>query len=440
VCRPHARTALLATGAAALLLALGAYTPLFRILFDWLPLFDRFRATGKFVFFTATVLSLLAGYGLDRVLRERRVGAPAFWATVGVAAALIAASQLARVLDWQALSAAMQASGQSYATGLASPAFAAASQGYASLSLLLAGLTLAALAGLCIWMQHNPRAAALVGVLAVAEVFAFARMQRPAFDSARYALPELRDFLAAHPGDYRILNLRTPNTAMSMGALDLWGYDPSVARRYAELVHWSEGGDPRQATQYQAFERFHRLLSMLRLKYVVAFEANRMTILPVPAEPLRRLELIGAYQVRHGREEILQALAAPSFDPRREVVLEEEPRPAPAGAAHPGRAAVVREGTDFVDIEADLGAAAVLLITDAWTPGWRAVSQEGAARYELVPANYALQAVALGPGHHRLRLEYAPGAFRAGAAISLLAWAAWGAAAGMLWRAGRARA
>jgi hypothetical protein len=33
--------------------------------------------------------------------------------------------------------------------------------------------------------------------------------------------------------------------------------------------------------------------------------------------------------------------------------------------------------------------------------------------------------VALDAGRHRLRLEYAPAAFRAGAAVSALAWAAW---------------
>src|SRR5258708_35306402 len=62
--------ALLAVGALAIVLALGDSTPLFRLLFDWLPLFDRFRGAGKFVFMAALVLALFAGYGIDRVLRE----------------------------------------------------------------------------------------------------------------------------------------------------------------------------------------------------------------------------------------------------------------------------------------------------------------------------------------------------------------------------------
>jgi len=47
-----------------------------------------------------------------------------------------------------------------------------------------------------------------------------------------------------------------------------------------------------------------------------------------------------------------------------------------------------------------------------------------------MPANYALRAVALGAGRHRLRLEYAPRGFHLWALSSAIAWAAWvGAAA-----------
>src|SRR2546427_1043979 len=73
------KKALLTVAAIAALLALGNSTPLFRILFDWLPLFDRFRGAGKFIFITALVLVLFAGYGLDRVLRERTVSMRAVW-------------------------------------------------------------------------------------------------------------------------------------------------------------------------------------------------------------------------------------------------------------------------------------------------------------------------------------------------------------------------
>jgi len=217
---------------------------------------------------------------------------------------------------------------------------------------------------------------------------------------------------------------------------DAWGYAPAVARRYAELVSWSAGNPPDLATQYLPFHRFHPLLAMLRVKYVVDVKDNVMKITRGPVPPLHHVELVGAYQVQAGRDAILRALDSPSFDPRKKVILEREPRPAPVAAASQGRAAVVRQGTDYLDIEAEVASPSVLLVTDAWTPAWRARPLPGssAGDYEVMPANYALRAVALGPGKHRLRLEYSPVNFRIGLAVSLLAWAAWIGAALLLRR------
>ena len=423
VAKVSGRRTLLALAAVAALLALGNSTPLFRILFDWLPLFDRFRGAGKFIFVTALVLVLFAGYGLDRVLRERTVPMRAVWAGGAIAIALWVAALAIRTIDWSVVTEAVLVAGQTYADRRS----LGASQAFASLGLLLAGLTLAAAVCVALWARREPRAVFLLGGLAIIEVFAFARMQRTTFDSTQVVVPELRRFLAEHPGDYRILNLWYPNTAMSMRAFDAWGYDAGVTRRYAELVNWSEGGSPELATSYVTFQRFHPLLSMLRVKYVVVVENNRMTIHPGAVPPLQRLELVGSYRVHRHREEILRAMGDASFDPRKEVILEKEPNPAPVAAGTQGSARIVREGTDFLEVEADLPAPSILLVTDAWTRGWRAAPLQGSSQdsYELLPANYALRGLALAAGKHRLRLEYAPTALYAGALISALAWIAW---------------
>jgi hypothetical protein len=421
--RVAGKTALVALAAVAALLALGNSTPLFRILFDWLPLFDRFRGAGKFIFITALVLVLFAGYGLDRLLRERTVPMRAIWVGAAGAIALCGAAIAIRSVDWGAVTAAIVASGQSYADGRTHPA----SQAFASLGLLIAGLTLAAAVCLAVWARREYRAVFLLGALAIGEVFAFARLQRTTFDSANVIIPQLREFLAADPADYRILNLWIPNTAMSLRAFDAWGYDPGVTRRYAEFIEWSVGGDPDMATQYVTFRRFHPLLSMLRVKYVVVMENNVLSIHPGAAPPLRRLELVGAYRVQPQRAAVLDAMGQASFDPRKEVILEREPVPAPIVAHHQGRASIVREGTDFIEVDAELASPSILLVTDAWAGGWRATPLEGSSqgRYELMPANYALRAVPLDRGKHRLRLEYAPSAFHLGVAASAMAWAAW---------------
>jgi uncharacterized membrane protein YfhO len=73
-------------------------------------------------------------------------------------------------------------------------------------------------------------------------------------------------------------------------------------------------------------------------------------------------------------------------------------------------------------VEADLPRPAILLITDAFSNGWRAKPLEGSAQraYQVLPANYVLQAVPLSAGHHRIQLEYLPSAYQKGKWISLV--------------------
>jgi hypothetical protein len=427
--RATGKRALLLTLAVTIVLAFGEYSPLYRILFDWVPLYDRFRGSAKFIFLAALMLALFAGYGLDRILRDRSVSPRAIMVAAAGAIALVIGGAVVSHADWGSIVKAMQATGQTYLNPAiyASSAFVSESQAFAATSLFVAGLTLAAGVLLALWTRREPRAAFIIGALAIAEVFVFARLHRPTVESAQGVIPQLREYLAARPGDYRTLNTWMPDSAMSMGTFDAWGYDPGVTRRYAQLMAWIEGEHPDTATQYMRFHRFGPLLTMLRVKYVVTLQNQTMRIFPGSRPPLDRLVLVGSYQVRAQRDSILRAMGAASFDPGKEVILEQPPDPAPVEGETQGLAKIVKEGTDFIDIEADLPNPSVLLVTDAWADGWRAVPLGGSSqsRYRLVPADYALRAVALGRGHHHLRIEYAPRLFYVGAIISALAWPAW---------------
>jgi hypothetical protein len=424
-----AKRAILITLAAVVVLALGDNSPLFPILYRWIPLYDKFRGSAKFMFVAALFLCLFAGYGLDKILRERKVEQRALVSAAAAAIVLIVGGAALLLLNASPVLRAMYASGQTYLDQATyfNPTFIAASRSFAALGLMVAGATLALGIVVASRVRHDSRAAFVLGALAIAEVFAFARMERPTFDSAQSVIPSLREYFAARPGEYRTLNLWRPNSAMQMGTFDAWGYDPGVTRRYAELIAWSQGEDPDKATQYMTFHSFPPLLAMLRVKYVIALRDQAVRIFPADNPPLGRLELVGSYRVLRQRDAILGAMAAPSFDPGKEAILERQPDPAPVAGEARGQARIVRESTDFIDIEADVSTPSLLVVTDAWADGWRAVSLAGSSQssYRLMPADYALRAVALGRGHHHLRIEYAPRLFYLGAFLSLLAWPAW---------------
>jgi len=98
------------------------------------------------------------------------------------------------------------------------------------------------------------------------------------------------------------------------------------------------------------------------------------------------------------------------------------PSPAGDGDEPDGTATMVRLDTDTIEITAELPEPAILLITDAYDKGWRAVMAEKGpqADYSVMPANYILRAVPLAAGRHRFRLEYAPRSLAAGKCISLI--------------------
>jgi hypothetical protein len=203
----------------------------------------------------------------------------------------------------------------------------------------------------------------------------------------------------------------------------MWGYEATVVRRYAEFMTWSQGGDPDQAMSYVKFVRYDPLFAMLRLRYALRQRGNELEIGDAPESPMSHLHLVSNYRVLPDRNAIFDALRSSTFDPAREVILESEPEPKPLPAESAGTARIVAASTDALEIEADVEQPAILLITDAFTPSWRAVALPGSVQtnYKLLPANYILRAVPLLAGHHHLRVEYARDALAIGKWISILA-------------------
>lgn len=426
---------------AALLLALGVHTPLFAILYAHVPGFDRFRSISKFIFPASLFLILLAATGLDQLLKQKRVDPKFVIGTFAAAAVLgIAGLWAANTNSWQSLMNRMHSTHETYLLPQLydSAEFVSQAQHCAAMSIFLAAGTCAAIGTLLAFHKSYPRTIYALAALGVAEAYCFAHGARPTFDSRIIVNAEEKGFLEEHPGDYRIINPRNPNSAMSLRVPDIWGYDPNVVRRYAEFITWTQGGDPDNATLYVKFRRFDPLYPMLRLRYVFGQRANELEMAEAPTPPMPHLQLISNYHVLQNRDEIFRALRSETFDPTREIILESEPEPKPSPGGNPGAARIAASSTDWLTIEAEVNQPSILLITDVYTPAWRAVPLSGSvqSKYELLPANYILRAVPLAAGRHRLRVEYAPREFAIGKWISLVASFLFLAAVIWCWRSG----
>lgn len=416
-----------------LLLALGVHTPLFRLLYTFVPGFDKFRGNSKFIFPAALFLALLAGIGFDKLLRTRSVSKSVIVTLLAAAGTCGLAALTIRSIDWLPVLRALAETNETYrirpehfAVAAFAPelrVLAERARESASNALFLVAGTALVLGVLLVWLRSDKRMVWAVGALALVELFVFARGARDTFDSTTVVPAELQAFVAQNPGEHRLLNCLNPNSALLTGALEMNGNDPGVVRRYAEFVAAAEGRNPNQATQYLKFASVSPLYSLLRLRWVLAPDGHKLNVLDVPTPPLPHVALVARARVIENRDAILAAMRAPSFDPRREAILERQPVPRPSGREAGGSARLVASSTDWLEIEADTPEPAILLITDLYTPAWRATPLGGSVqpRYELVPADYILRGVPLEAGHHHLRIAYRPRAFVIGTWISILA-------------------
>jgi len=286
-------------------------------------------------------------------------------------------------------------------------------------SLLEGAAVFFALSVLFWFASRSKRVVPLIALLAMIEIIFFAASSRTTFSLSEALVPEIKQLLDKTPGDYRVLNTRNPNLAMSNGAQDIWGDDPAVLRRYAEFVFFTQGFPVDQARQsIQQFTGANRLFRLLRCRYVMESTDKGMEVSELPGA-LPRFQLVRKYRVEKNRDAIFAALADPAFPLENEIILEQPPEPAPV-AGNESKVEVVDASTDHATIRVNLDAPAILFVTDPYTKNWKVRPLTSAQpRYEILPADYCLQAVPLAAGKHVLRLEYLPTAFIIGKWISL---------------------
>jgi hypothetical protein len=418
-----------------LCLALGAHTPLFSLLYKFVPGFDKFRGSSKFIFLSALFLSMLAAIGLDRLLKGNKVPRGLIWGSLAGAVILggvwFCFSSDSSIPDvgswWPRVIMGVRQTGEIFrqagmpADLFESVPFAREAGAQAARSVGLAAAVLFALAGLLFLSRYSRCWLLAAGLVGVVEMIVFARSSLVTFDLAQTRSAYVQELLKDAPGDYRILHSLNPNSAMSLGAYDIMGDDPGMLRRYAEFLAFSQGDDPDEVQQNVPIRHVPPAFAMLRCRFVLQNTKEGIAWQEVGTPPLQQLQLVGGCQVLTNKNDILRAVTSPRFNARQEVVLETRPDLWPEPSGTNGTVKLLGSTTDELVIEADLPAPAILLVTEAFSAGWQARSLLNGDRrnYPVLPANYCLRAIPLAAGHHELRLEYLPAGFVIGKWVSL---------------------
>jgi hypothetical protein len=174
------------------------------------------------------------------------------------------------------------------------------------------------------------------------------------------------------------------------------------------------------ATWPRAFRRFGLDHMLLPLPHEAAVEGGRLAqrdealgfeLWTVPHRPWAFFA--GRALATRSPEDALRAVLDLSSRDDRATVVVEAAEPPPTS---PGQVLRVERGTSTVRIEAEASGPGLLVVQDAFWPGWRA-SIDGRPA-ELLAADYLVRAVPWPPGRHVLEMIYEPPELRYGLAVS----------------------
>ncbi len=414
------------------LFSLGAYTPLYGFLYDYVPLFKNFRGVCKFDYLSTLLLAMLAGMGMDQLLRHKKTPYWTFIFSLVVGVVLTTLGffiyfsaqnllsgywvQWFGSVHWLEKTIGLLGNSQKQTYVLESGLQAAQTLWVGGGAFLLLAFLLRVLA------ENRRKSYALI-ILCILELFVFARTNRPTFDLAilQKKFAAVEDFYSKNPGDYRVYG--TGSASLVTRIDDVWEDEPMVLGRYGRFICRTQNLTENQLfSVVPIFQKFPSILGMLRLKYRVFMNEDPIRIAPFPFKGLPRMKLMANWKIVSDGSKALDEIFNDSFDPFRKVILESSPDFPPSPGEAKGTVSWEDLSTDKIEIKADLPEAELLLITDNYSEGWsaEAFQDSGQNRYRVLPADYFLRAVPLSKGHHHFFLEYRPTVFEIGKWVSIV--------------------
>ena len=400
---PSVRTASY-LGLGGLAYALGASTPIHRVLYTLLPMLDKARLPVRGLFLVTFAVSLLAAFGAQAFLtegtRRRRL---ALAVLVGVAAVFV----LAR------------------ASGLLSEMDPAAPSHYLLKGLIAAGT----LALLLQWASNsalNRRVSGAVLIsLVLLEASAVSRLRMTALDRAHSvcatALVEHKDIADRLRGERDVGRIRVERDEVMTSLGDLYGFDqltPFASGAPAGVLR-HELHTPRTQALFGVTHYVGKTVPPAGATLLGTFRGG-IRLFRQPGALPRAWVAHTILRVRD-ENELRTAIQNPAIDLRETaVMLTEAPALETCGSAEPAN--FQRPGPNSVVLTTTLDCRGLVVLSDVNYPGWEAWLD--GARTSIYEAYGCFRAVVAPAGSHRIEMRYRPASALGGGLVSLIGVAA----------------
>lgn len=201
-----------------------------------------------------------------------------------------------------------------------------------------------------------------------------------------------------------------PNYGLFHKIFDAQGYESLRLNDYTQLLKIIEK------------EGRSNLLDLLNIKYVISKFELKINQLKLVYEDeaikiywnttcFPRVFLVSNVRVIKDRNRILAVMKSPSFDPTKEVILEEE---IPNGKfeIRNSKFEIIDYQPNKVIIKAHSSNDCILFLSDTYYPGWRAFVDGKLTK--VYRANYTFRAISFPAGEHEIEFVYLPFCFLVG--------------------------
>ena len=410
----------------AVLFALGAHTPIWRITYEMLPGISLFRAPSQAAYLLAFSAATLAALGVDRIfacLRDPELGrrvqrlALAVTGALGAVALLAAAGALTSLWTSVLYPGITEAKRQALAAALP----------YIGTGAWIAVFLAGAVAAL-VWALRRAYVApgivlAALVALVVLDAYRIDRVFIQTMDFDRWAAPDANiqavlDREAGSSEPYRMLSFRNAGQDLmpALHGIELaGGHHPNDLARYRDLIGMVGSGQPMNLYGSESIRRLLNVRYLLwpDLQMGSSPQGNVFSRTQLPdgrayetvfvEAGLPRARLVGSAVVKSDDEAVAYMLS-PGFDPAAEVVLAEAPPTDLPGAPVAGEVDWLERGPDRMRLAVRSSAPALLAIADNWYPAWHArVNDQDTP---VLRAYHTLRAVPVPAGESEVELWY----------------------------------
>lgn len=386
----------------ALLYSLGNHFVLHAVFYNVVPGFSMFRNPGRMVVLFAFALAMLAGFGAQALLIERRLSRVRLRHVAGPAAIVGIG-----VLVWIATVLGMFDLSRN-------PDAATMIRKDALVALVMLGVATAVFGALYLRGAGTGVQWFVVGAI-VLDLYVFGAEQNTApVNPAEYfkRSSTLVSFFK-HDGEHELFRV---NTRVAEGMV------MDRNQGMVDRLYTTEGYNPLTLQRLFIPAPTDQMLDLFNVKYrTVVDQARGSLSMAVNPTYLPRAFVVFAVHQVAKETEATAFIQSPAFMHRRMAVVESDHAPALApdttGAA--GTARMLAYGPNAMTMEVEANRPAYLVVSEIFYPGWNAYID--GRQTEVFRTDYSLRGLAVPAGIHTVEMKFEPAPLYRGAAISFVA-------------------